>query len=176
MLFFPVVVGRDYACEPTRIFHHFQNWMNSTWCSCTAAELWMTLIRTLSNNALSELTCTCTVANCETGSAGFVTVESLRMAFIIGCSVLTFLPNPHGDCQGSLHCSNSFCGMNKNESFGWCFCLRAGCLLSTDIKHVTVKIWDIGGQTIGGRMLPNYLVDTDVRFCSCTSMAKNVTR
>ena len=29
-------------------------------------------------------------------------------------------------------------------------------------KNVTLQIWDIGGQSIGGKMLKTYLEDADV--------------
>jgi predicted alpha/beta-fold hydrolase len=30
--------------------------------------------------------------------------------------------------------------------------------------HVTLKIWDIGGQSLGGKMIASYLEEADVRM------------
>ena len=50
----------------------------------------------------------------------------------------------------------------------WCALSRVSttivCFLQIGGVDVTLQVWDIGGQTIGGRMLENYIYGAHVRI------------
>eukprot|EP00117_Sycon_ciliatum_P012043 scpid91516/ scgid5322/ Ras-related protein Rab-28 len=52
-------------------------------------------------------------------------------------------------------------GRDYNQTLGVDFAYKTVVLGDRDRREINLKLWDIGGQTIGGRMLPNYLSGVD---------------
>ena len=44
------------------------------------------------------------------------------------------------------------------------------CFFVAGDRYVSLQVWDIGGQTLGGKMLDNYLAGAHVRECCSLSI------
>eukprot|EP00056_Hartaetosiga_gracilis_P004634 m.76697 g.76697 ORF g.76697 m.76697 type:complete len:118 (+) comp11894_c0_seq3:86-439(+) len=71
----------------------------------------------------------------------------------------------NGSC-GKTSIISRYCQENFGEAYlqtiGLDFFLKR--LDLPDGSHATLQIWDIGGQSIGGKMLPTYLENADVSY------------
>lgn len=97
-------------------------------------------------------------------------LRQYQKAFVIlGISILVLLlyHNCNNWCKLTLIvyvvleslCSNFFWSLNKPWMFSSCLSILP------DNTHVSLQVWDIGGQTLGGKMLENYLYGAHVSEC-----------